>query len=134
MTQFIKISLRHWIIHQSWIILKAGSSLVHHESWIITESTISIKWCYLSILLVTGSSTEPTLFHAGCRSSLQVGLLFLQHLYLTMGGTHPINHVRKEQHLYLTMGGTHPINHVRKAQQLHLTMGGTHPINHVRKA
>ena len=32
------------------------------------------------ILLVTGSSTEPTLFHVGCRPSLHVGLL--QHLYL----------------------------------------------------
>ena len=89
--------------------------------------------CYLLILLVTRISIEPTLFHDGCRPSLQVGLLLLQHLYLTMGGTHPINHVRKAQHLYLTMGGTHPINHVRKSHHLYLTMGRTHPINHVRK-
>ena len=34
------------------------------------------------ILLVTGSSTEPTLFHAGCKPSLHVGLL--QCLYLTL--------------------------------------------------
>ena len=33
------------------------------------------------ILLVTRSSTEPSLFHAGCRPILNVGLL--QHLYLT---------------------------------------------------
>ena len=33
------------------------------------------------ILIVTGSSTEPALFHAGCMPILHVGLL--QHLYLT---------------------------------------------------
>ena len=37
--------------------------------------------CYLMILLVTGSSIEPTIFHASHRASLHVGLL--QHLYLT---------------------------------------------------
>ena len=103
---------RNWIITGSlskldhhWIIIKARSSLDHHQSWIIIKaissldhhyySVISIKWCYLSILLVTGSSTEPTLFHAGCRPSLHVGLLLAlisspklewtaQHLYLIM--------------------------------------------------
>ena len=47
----------------------------HH--WIIiiiTASTISIKWCYLSILLVIGSSKKPTLFHARCRTSPLSGL------------------------------------------------------------
>ena len=45
----------------------SSSSLDHH--WIIiniTASAILIKWCYLSIILITGSSTEPSLFHAGC--------------------------------------------------------------------
>ena len=53
----------------------------HH--WIIIiiiASAISIKWCYLSILLVRGSSTEPTLCHVGCRPSLHVGLHLLRHL------------------------------------------------------
>ena len=36
--------------------------------------------CYLLILLILGSSTEPSLFHVGCRPSLHVGLF--QHLYL----------------------------------------------------
>ena len=56
-------------------ITRSSSNLDHH--WIIiiiTASSISIKWCYLSILLITGSSTEPTLFHVGCRLSLHVGL------------------------------------------------------------
>ena len=63
----------------------------HHQSWIIIiiAPAILSKWCYLSILLVIGSSTEPSLFHVGCRPSLHVGLHLLQHLYLNMGGTHP---------------------------------------------
>ena len=69
MTQFISTSLLLWI--------KSGSSSKpdHHcIIIIITASAISIKWCYLSILLVRGSSTEPTLFHASCRPSPYVGL------------------------------------------------------------
>ena len=50
------------------------------------------------ILLVTRSSTEPTLFHVGCRPSLHVGLL--QYLYLTLS--------QNGQHSHLTMRGTHP--------------------------
>ena len=50
------------------------------------------------ILLVTGSSTEPALFHAGCRPSFHVGLL--QRLYLTLS--------QNGQHSHLTMRGTHP--------------------------
>ena len=48
----------------------------HYWIIIIIDSSISIKWCYLSILFVTGSSTEPALFHVGCRPSLHVGLHF----------------------------------------------------------
>ena len=51
-----------------------------HHWIIITASAISNKWCHLSILLVTGSSTEFALFHACCRTSLNLGLL-LQSLY-----------------------------------------------------
>ena len=117
----------HWIIIKAgsslkmdhhWIIIKVGSSLDHHQRWIITRSsskmdqhwiiiiiiiasTIFIKSCYPSILLIIGSSTEPALFHAGCRPSLHVGLHLLQHLYLTQSE-------RPTQHLHLTMGGTHP--------------------------
>ena len=70
--------------HHCWIIvIRSGSSLGQHH------------WCYLMILLIIGSSTEPTLFHAGCRPSLHVGLLLAlifdpksewpsQHLYLIM--------------------------------------------------
>ena len=77
--------------HQSiWIIITgSGSSLDldhhwtssldldHHSIWIITPGSSSLnhhRW-YLLILLITGSSTEPTLFHAGYRPSLLVGLL-----------------------------------------------------------
>ena len=58
----------------------------HHLIWIIiiiTASVISIKWCYLFILIIMGSSTELAIFHASCRPSLHVGLHLLQHLYLT---------------------------------------------------
>ena len=73
----------HWI----WIITRSRSSLLdhHHWIWIITRSGSSLghhHWCYLLILLVIGSSIDPTLFHAGCRPSLHVGLLQL--LYLTL--------------------------------------------------
>src|SRR5882757_5845852 len=52
-------------LHQIWSITGSSSSLDHH-CWIITGA--------ISILLVTGSSTEPALFHAGCKPSLHVGL------------------------------------------------------------
>ena len=81
----------------------------HH--WIIiiiTTPAISSKWCYLSILIVIGSYTNPTLFHAGCRPSLHLGIHVLQCLYSTMGGP-PYHHVRKA-HPALTSDhvGTHP--------------------------
>ena len=51
--------------HHCWIIITVSSSnLDHHQVWIIIIGAIS-EWYYLSILLVTGSSTEPALFHAG---------------------------------------------------------------------
>ena len=79
-------------LHHQVIFIKSGSSLDLDHYWIIiiiTASTISIKWCYLCILLIIGSSIKPTLFHVGCKPSLHVFLHLLQHLYLTMGGTHP---------------------------------------------
>ena len=60
----------------------------HRISIIITASAILIKWCYLFILLVTGISTEPTLFHVGCRPTLHVGI---HHLYLTLSQNGPPN-------------------------------------------
>ena len=80
--------------HSIWIIIGSGSSLNldHQWIWIITagSSLLDHHGCYLMILLVTGSSTEPALFHVGCRPSLHVGLL--QRLYLTssQNGTNPI--------------------------------------------
>ena len=81
------------------------------------------------ILLVTRSSTDPTLFHVGCRPNLHVGLHLLQQLYLTMEGTHPTSmSERLTQHLHMTMGGTPPASMLeRHAQHSHMTMGGTHP-------
>ena len=73
-----------------WIIIKFGSSLDLEHHWIIiVASTISIKWCYIIILLIIRSSIELAIFHAGCRPRIQVGIHLLQHLYLTMRGTHP---------------------------------------------
>ena len=43
------------------------------------------------ILLITRSSTEPTLFHVGCRPSLHVGIL--QHLYLTYSSERHSTHI-----------------------------------------
>ena len=77
--------------HQSWIITGSSSKLYRH--WIIiiiTAPDILRKWCYLSILLIIGSSTEPILFHDGCRPSLHVGIRLLLCLHMTMGGTNPL--------------------------------------------
>ena len=75
-----------------WIITRFGSSsldLDHHWIWIISTGSTSLDQDHHSIwinttgssLLVlshdsshTGISTEPSLFHAGCRPSLHVGL------------------------------------------------------------
>ena len=72
----------HWtssldLDHHSIRIITAGSSSLDHHG------------CYLVIRLITGSSTEPTLFHVGCRPSLHVGLL--QRLYLTLSQNGPLN-------------------------------------------
>ena len=68
------------IHHRIWIIIGSRSSsldLDHHSIWIIIAGSSSLDHhgCYLMILLVTGRSTEPALFHVGCRPSLHVGLL-----------------------------------------------------------
>ena len=70
----------HWI----WIISRSGSTSLD-LIWIITWSVSSLldldhhwlssldldhHWCYLMILLIIGSSTDPALFHAGCRPTL----------------------------------------------------------------
>ena len=71
--------------HSIWIISGASSLDLDHPSiWIIStrSSTLNLHRCYLMILLITGSSTKPPLFHAGCRPSLHLGLL--QCLYLTL--------------------------------------------------
>ena len=68
--------------------------LDHHSIWIITRSGSSLgqhHWCYLIILLVTGSSIEPALFHAGCRPSPHVGLP--QHLYLAYSSERHSTHI-----------------------------------------
>ena len=100
---------------------------------------------YLSILLIIWSSTEPTLFHAGCRPSLHVDIHLLQHLYLTMRGTHPTTlSKRPSTHIWpceeriqhtckkgFALTFDHVRNqsnvHVKKALHLRSTMWGTNP-------
>ena len=126
-TQFISTSLLLciiWIIiksssshlHRQVIFINSGSSLNLEHHWIIiVASTISIKWCYLFILLVIGSYTEPTLFHVGCRPSLQVGLHIIQHLYPTMGGP-TCHHVGKAHPTLISYHGRNTSNiHVKMA-------------------
>ena len=80
--------------HHHWIriITGSGSSLLdhHHWIWIITAGSSSLDldhhWCYLMILLVTRSSIELSLFHAGCRPSLHVGILLRLYLTLSQNG------------------------------------------------
>ena len=102
MTQLISTSLRRWIII------------------IITTPDILSKWCYLSIVLVIGSSTKPSLFHAGCRPSLHVGIYLLWHLYLTTCQKGPPLTSDHWRNTFTTMLE-------RNLQHSHLTMGGTHP-------
>ena len=76
-----------WIISRSgslsldwiWIISRSRSSLLDLDHHWLSSLDLDHHWCYLMILLITGSSTEPTLFHAGCRPTHHVGL----HLALT---------------------------------------------------
>ena len=88
MLDVITVSSSNLDHHLIWIIIKSrsSSSLDHHLIWIIIIGAIS-EWCYLLILLVTWSFTEPTLFHVGCRPSLHVGLL--QCLYMTLSQNGP---------------------------------------------
>ena len=83
----------------------SSSSMYHHHIWIIIIGAIS-EWSYLLIILVTGSSTEPTLFHAGCRPTLHVGL---QRLYLTLS-----QNGLPSSYIYLILSERH-------AQHSHLT-------------
>ena len=72
--------------HQIWIIIKSGSSShLDHQVWIIIIGAIS-EWCYISILLVTGSSIEPSIFYPSCRPTLHAGL---RHLSLTLSQNGP---------------------------------------------
>ena len=100
----------HWI----WIIItRAGSSLDldHHHR------------CYLVILLFTWSSTEPALFHAGCRPSHHVGLL--QCLYLTLSQNGPPStyiwptRQKGTPKTYIWSCRNQSYNHIRKAQHSH---------------
>ena len=61
------------------------------------------------ILLVIGSSTELTFFHASCRPSHHVGL----HPTLTS------DLLVKKAHPTLTYDNVETYNHIRKAQHLH---------------
>ena len=56
-TQSSSLDLDH---HSIWIII-AGLDLDHHSIWIIIvgSSLLDHHGCYLMILLITGSSTEP---------------------------------------------------------------------------
>ena len=63
------------------------------------------------ILLVTGSSTEPALFHAGCRATPHVGicpaltsdlLIKKARLALTSDHVETYNHIIKAQHSHST--------------------------------
>ena len=69
------LDLDHLLI---WInITGSVSSLdLDHHHWTGSGSSLDLDqhWCYLMILLVIGSSTELSFFHAGCRPSHQVNL------------------------------------------------------------
>ena len=66
---FVSTRSSHHIHHQVIFILH----LDHHSIWIISRSRTSLLdhhyGCYLLILLIIGSSTEPSLFHSGCIST-----------------------------------------------------------------
>ena len=111
----LNLDHRHWI----WIISEASYLYLDHPSiWIIStrSSTLNLHRCYLVILLVTGSFTEPSLFHAGCRASHHVGLL--QRLYLTYSSEWLAQHLhmtysfeRHTQHLHLTYSSKRHTQH-----------------------
>ena len=87
--------------------------LDHHSIWIIitgSRSSLDLDQyhgCYLMILLITGISIEPALFHAGCRPNHHVGIfpaltsnLLIRKACptLTSNQVETYNHIRKAQH------------------------------------
>ena len=98
------LDLDHLLI---WINI-TGLDLDHHCWIIITGFGSSLDldhhWCYLMILLVIGSSTEPALLHVGCRPTHHVGLhpaltsdLLVRKACPTLTFHHVVNynHIRK---------------------------------------
>ena len=92
-------------------------------------------WCYLMILLVTRSSTEPALFHVVCKPSLHVGIfpalisdLLVRKAHPALTSDHVVNynHIRKAQHLYLSTWEHIPQSH-QKGSALISEYVGTHP-------
>ena len=134
--------------HRNQIIINAGSSLDHHQSWIIINiitSAISIKWCYLSIIIVIGISIEPTPFSCWlqaqppCRPSYSSALIsdLVRNSLPAVTfdyerNTSTIMLERNSQHSHLTMGGAHP---PPCQKGLALTSAGVigHTIYHPRK-
>ena len=97
----------------------SGSSLDLHQFGSGTSLLDHHHGCYLLILLVIGSSIEPTFFHAGCRPSLHVDLF--QHLYLTLSKNGPPN-------TYIWSCRNQSYNHIRKARPALTSYHvGTHP-------
>ena len=90
--------------------------------------------------LVIGSSTEPSLFHAGCRPSHQVGLRPVLTSDLLIRKEHPAltsDLLIRKAHPTLTSDHVVNYNHIRKAQHLYLTYSSKwhhiHPgWNHLR--
>ena len=74
------------------------------------------------ILLVTGISTEPALFHAGCRPSHHVVLHLALTTDLLVRKAHPAltsNLLVRKACLALTSDHVGAYNHIRKAQHSH---------------
>ena len=99
----------------------SGQDLDHHSIWIITAGSLGViitgsgssldldlHWSPSCVYyLVIGISTEPALFHAGCRPSQQVGLRPALTSDLLVRKAHPAltydhvvnyNHIKKAQH------------------------------------
>ena len=126
--------------HPSIWIISGASSLDLYQPliWIISagSSILNLHRCYLMILLVIGISTDPALFHVGCRPIQHVGLrpvLTYDHV-----GTNPIIiSERKRPTLTYDHVVTNPTTLSRKAQHLHLinqwsNKGTTLTLGHVR--
>ena len=130
----------HWI----WIITVGSSSLDldHHSIWVITAGSSSLDldhhwlssldldhhWCYLMILLIIGISTKPTLFHAGCRPSLHVGLCPALTSDLLVRKEHPTltyDHVGTNPIIISERPSTHIHQRDRNSKYYHLWKGST---------